>query len=1149
MNKQESAELFLLQTAIISEKGEIMSLSSLLMNHGPGRKARGVTISAPTEIDPDLVWDYFDLNKSHPCAQASQFRKNCLDFPYQCNIGSLAASLPHPAKASQMNESMFSQLIDGRCVLSQTPAALNPNKIIISVDPKTQEIISLNERALYLFKCSAEELIGKKLSQVLAKSSQVIVNALEEDFLLEGGTVAAVSGKVVNVVTPSGEVPVSVCTYKQQGNWILVAENIEMMSAFVSFSKESGILSCDASFAHLFGYHHPRELTGMAIKQLIPSLKIYLYSHALPKSFRMQQVDGRSRQNASIPLCVKLQGAILCGTTQQKTDMSSSAECCDELASLQTEAETKAKRDSLNVSTVPSLEYSGSIWAFTPITGLLLLHIDGSIYSIHNYLALSLFGYNKEELIGKTVNLLMPGFYGWISGNEDGESKLPNSQEEEPCACPSKISNADPPSLVAGDMVMVNQSLKDRTTSGRGRIFTGADTRLDHHASAMSHLSPPAVTSTRVPLHDDTAELLEEAARIAPCSGEISNADTTEELLQTFALVEPPGEDTYCLVSTKVKRKEKPNFCSQAQRQTSAETIKDVLHNSSFEVISIESMGSSGFCEKFPGHAGSNPDRPEHSSSGHVAGSSSCFLDLNSDGELVTRALADLNLSGSIELLNSRERNHETQRSTTTCDCVGLRTESPGVSGSDQGRLSPNTVTPSAVENVPNDSEQHQLANIQPLSNIHATSTPKKEKHSIDLLEMLERQFEGYAYHRDGTRIDVQCDVGRCSLPNVGFLYSVWISRPGQQGSALQNESGSSLAEKIAEATQGEALRTTMDLEHSRACNGQFEEQYQTLKAVGKGAFGFVWKAIRHSDGQEVVVKFINKARIVGDRWVDDPMLGRVSQEIAILTRVQHHNIVKVLEIFENDNYFQMVMEKHGDCLDLFEFIDRQPMLDEPLASYIFRQLVAAVFYLRTKDILHRDIKDENIIIDKGFHIQLIDFGSAAMMMPGKLFFKFYGTLEYCSPEVLRGNPYEGPELEMWSLGVLLFTLLFSENPFCGVEEILSAKLKLPCPLSPELQEVLCGLLHPHPRERMTLDQLLLQSWISQAISLSEYSWAEVMSVNHSCCSPPPESSPRLYLEQGLFPDGDETLPDDDDDDDDERFALENELQKHLSEG
>lgn len=120
----------------------------------------------------------------------------------------------------------------------------------------------------------------------------------------------------------------------------------------------------------------------------------------------------------------------------------------------------------------------------------------------------------------------------------------------------------------------------------------------------------------------------------------------------------------------------------------------------------------------------------------------------------------------------------------------------------------------------------------------------------------------------------------------------------------------------------------------------------------------------------QVVVKFIRKARVVSECWVDDPMLGRVSQEIAILTRLQHPNIVKVthqplpvsnvemmqthtglgvltcplfrvqvLEVFENEGFFQMVMEKHGEGLDLFEFIDKQPRLDEALASYIFRQV------------------------------------------------------------------------------------------------------------------------------------------------------------------------------------------------------------------
>ncbi|KAK7945689.1 hypothetical protein WMY93_001417 [Mugilogobius chulae] len=1006
---------------------------------------RGATMSALTEISPGLIDDDFELNKTYPCAQIPQLKKNLLVLRDQCALGSMteqlnkvcnraparnnkmskphwsSASLPHLHTASQTDETLFCQLTESHCVLSQSPAVLNPNKTILIVDPNTQKIISVNDQACKLYDSSPDELVGKKLSQMLTKSSTIIMDALEEDYLLSDGTVASVLGKVVEAVLPSGEVLVSVCTYKQlQGNWVFIIENVERLSAFLSFSQ-----SCDKVFAHLFGYDCAEELTGMSIKTLIPSLQIHFQSPVLPKCLRMQRLQGKSKLGAPIPVCIKLQGALL------------------------------LKMDNLNPSAAPSLEYSANAWAFTPLSGLLLFHSDGLIYSIPNHLSLSLFGYSKNELVGKNVTFLMPGFFEWMDTNGK-ESHLQNNQVEGNNDTTSKMSKAaDPSSLVAGDMATVNQAVKDRTI-GRGRIFTGSSTRLNHQASVLSNLTPPAVTSTRMPMPDNTLELLQEAACIAPCSAEIESVDTTEELLQTFALVEPPGEDTYCLVSTKVKCKEKK---SNRKKQTCGDVINDDLQDSSFEVISMESRSSSGFCEKFAGQAGSDPGQPEQSSSAHAAESASCFLDLNSDGELVTRALADLDLSGNLEPLSGRQ---SSQRSTTTCDTAELlRTPPPSVSENNKGRCSP-----THLENptsVPNGSEQSQLMRIHPLSDSHVTSTPKKQKEPLDM-PIVEGQFVGCAYHRDGTQIDVQCEVCKASLSDGSFLYCLWFCRLGHQGSlfltnkSLHEESKSSVGEKIGDGTDGEALHTTMDLEHSCACDGQFEEEYQTLKAVGKGAFGFVWKALRRSDGQEVVVKFINKSRVVSDSWVDDPMLGRVSQEIAILTRVQHHNIVK---------------------------------------------LVAAVFYLRTKNILHRDIKDENIIIDKCFHIRLIDFGSAAMMMPGKLFYNFCGTLEYCSPEVLQGNPVAGG---------------------------------------------LSGLLYPDPIERMTLDQLLLQSWISQPISLSEYSWAEVVSSNPSFCSPPPsEFGPKEYFEKDLFPDhGDETLPDDEEEEEDERFALENELQKYL---
>ncbi|XP_036940376.1 PAS domain-containing serine/threonine-protein kinase [Acanthopagrus latus] len=1234
-------------------------------------RGKGDTICVVPDLSSDVLEDDFDLNKSYPCTRRPMYKKSLLALQRRyypgslrderfdgctsiaarnCQISSLhpcsqvsAASLPHLSTVPELEESLFSQLFSGDFSLPGSPSAFNPNKAILTVDHKTREILSANEQACKLFECTTSDLIGKNLSCILKKTTQVLEEALEQDFPLVDGSVAAVSGKVVDVVTPSGEVPVSVCTHRQsqnEENWLVMMENVDRLSAFLSFSQDGSILTCDSAFAQVHGYYHPDELIGASVKELIPSLQIPLRSNALPKMLRVQRVCGKSRSGASVPLCIKLQGEVVCGRPQHLWDNNgtgctcpteslersdsqdtqphspltssvcesggSNPEHCDQPHGARHSSEVKG--DGIVLPQSPSLEYSGTVWVLAPLSGLLLLHPDGSIYSIRNHLALSLFGYNMDELLRKSVTFLMPGFYGWMSDSDRKSSSFSEFHAEATkSTASSKISKCDPSSLVAGDMATVHNAVQRRTSAGRGRIFTGTCTRLEKPSSALSTLCPPAVSSTRVVMEDDTTELMEEAAQVAPCSSQLDSADTTQALLKTFAWVEPPEENTYSLITTGPPQDSQDQQHSYTQHGNAASRVggnspdvgKDrrlsatVLQDSSFEVISLESRSSSGFCEKFAGNGGSDPGQTEDSRSAHIVDSASCFLDLNSNGDVVIHALADLDLNSSIELLGSGGHSDDNQHSMISCDTDELlRTPSPCLVESDHEAEPFEAGNTGAGVEASNPSSGEQLQKgqvekdqsatmstihkensqgfciqvndgIQSTADIPATSTPKKQKvngHSNNT-QILEGRYIRNAYRRDGTRVDLQCDVHRTDLLDGSSLYCVWMSRPGQQGTLLQtdrslhNQSGASLGERIFEASHGEALRSTMDLEQSQACDGQFEEEYQPLKAVGKGAFGFVWKAVRRSDGEEVVVKFISKVRIVNDCWVDDPMLGRVSQEIAILTRVQHHNIVKVLEVFENGSYFQMVMEKHGDGVDLFEFIDMQPRLDEPLASYIFRQLVAAVFYLRSKNILHRDIKDENIIIDKCFHIRLIDFGSAAVMTPSKVFYNFCGTLEYCSPEVLRGNPYEGPELEMWSLGVLLYTLLFSENPFCGVEEILEAKLKPPFPLSEDLQGVLCGLLQPDPAQRMTLDQLLLQSWISQPISLADYSWTEVVPATQNYCSPQyQEPSPKLYIGQGLFPDqGDETLPDDEEEEEDEddrlsMVALETELQKYLHE-
>ncbi|KAM8919294.1 PAS domain-containing serine/threonine-protein kinase isoform 2-T2 [Lycaon pictus] len=436
--------------------------------------------------------------------------------------------------------------------------------------------------------------------------------------------------------------------------------------------------------------------------------------------------------------------------------------------------------------------------------------------------------------------------------------------------------------------------------------------------------------------------------------------------------------------------------------------------------------------------------------------------------------------------------------------------------GGGRGRESPLCVLP-APEAGPVDV----CPSEEPRLSFQVTSTPVRDDSLVAPGDMCtqhgiqEGTYAGSCYHRDGAQLSVQFEVKRVELQGAATLFCCWLvkdllhgprdsatrarlllaSLPGSSHSVCE-ASGSSVGEGLRSKPWFDDAPRAVELEGQAACEGAYSHKYLTLSPLGSGAFGFVWTAVDKEANKEVVVKFIKKEKVLEDCWIEDPKLGKVTLEIAILSRVEHANIIKVLDVFENQGFFQLVMEKHGSGLDLFAFIDRHPSLDEPLASYIFRQLVAAVGYLRSKSIIHRDIKDENIVIAEDFTIKLIDFGSAAYLEKGRLFHTFCGTIEYCAPEVLMGNPYKGPELEMWSLGVTLYTLIFEENPFCELEETMEAVIHPPYLVSEALMHLISGLLQPVPEQRTTLEKLVTDPWVIQPVNLADYTWDEVCRVN-----------------------------------------------------
>ena len=156
--------------------------------------------------------------------------------------------------------------------------------------------------------------------------------------------------------------------------------------------------------------------------------------------------------------------------------------------------------------------------------------------------------------------------------------------------------------------------------------------------------------------------------------------------------------------------------------------------------------------------------------------------------------------------------------------------------------------------------------------------------------------------------------------------------------------------------------------------------------------------------------------------------------------------------------------------------------MQEPECRNIFKQVVDAIHHLHVKaSIVHRDIKDENVVLDGENRVKLIDFGSAAYIRNGP-FDVFVGTIDYAAPEVLQGRAYAGPEQDVWALGILLYTIVFKENPFYNIDEILDHPLRLPpleIPYSDDCVDLIQAMLNRDVDQRLNIEEVKTHPWLN----------------------------------------------------------------------
>ncbi|XP_076029278.1 MAP/microtubule affinity-regulating kinase 3-like isoform X33 [Oratosquilla oratoria] len=254
--------------------------------------------------------------------------------------------------------------------------------------------------------------------------------------------------------------------------------------------------------------------------------------------------------------------------------------------------------------------------------------------------------------------------------------------------------------------------------------------------------------------------------------------------------------------------------------------------------------------------------------------------------------------------------------------------------------------------------------------------------------------------------------------------------------------------------------------------------KYRLLKTIGKGNFAKVKLAKHIPTGKEVAIKIIDKTQL------NPGSLQKLFREVRIMKILDHPNIVKLFQVIETDKTLYLVME-YASGGEVFDYLVFHGRMKEKEARAKFRQIVSAVQYCHQKKIIHRDLKAENLLLDSEMVIKIADFGFSNEFTPGNKLDTFCGSPPYAAPELFQGKKYDGPEVDVWSLGVILYTLVSGSLPFDGSnlkelrERVLRGKYRIPFYMSTDCENLLKKFLVLNPARRASLETIMKDRWMN----------------------------------------------------------------------
>ena len=254
--------------------------------------------------------------------------------------------------------------------------------------------------------------------------------------------------------------------------------------------------------------------------------------------------------------------------------------------------------------------------------------------------------------------------------------------------------------------------------------------------------------------------------------------------------------------------------------------------------------------------------------------------------------------------------------------------------------------------------------------------------------------------------------------------------------------------------------------------------QYSFVKNIGEGSFGKVKLAKHKVTGQEVAMKTINRRKLISR-----DMAGRIEREIQYLQLLRHPHIIKLYTVITTKTDIYMVLEYVP--MELFDYIVKHGRLGEVKARKLFQQIICAVEYCHRHKIVHRDLKPENLLLDKNMNVKIADFGLSNIMTDGNFLKTSCGSPNYAAPEVIGGKLYAGPEVDVWSCGVILYVFLVGRLPFDDefipalFKKIQAGTFHIPSQTPPGAVNLIKKCLQVHPVHRISIAEIREDPWFN----------------------------------------------------------------------